>query len=213
MPVHVVAIDNFVLGEHDENVVCRDFAISEKVAIGRALEPREKKEAEERKDEGRKEGGKRHASGRVSRKQKNEKRSRDKAGRSVGLSGRTYRKAKAVMDAAQANPKAFGEIAGEMDWTGKVDLAFREVLKIDDDAAVVPSHTHRSADEFVCWRPSRAGLHGCKIPILAAHRAHRAPACRFEFPGQKTTRRCGSQSPSSPLGRTLNVPRPRRSTR
>lgn len=130
VPVHVVALDNVVLGEHDENVIRKDFTISEKVAIGRALEPREREEAKARKD---KHGG--TAPGKKKNTEGNfpsvKAQSRDKVGRSVGLSGRTYEKAKAVIEAAESDPKAFGEVAAEMDRTGKVDKAYREVKKIE----------------------------------------------------------------------------------
>jgi len=46
VPVHVVPLDDLVLGEWTENAVRKDLLPSEKVAIGKALEPRERDEAE-----------------------------------------------------------------------------------------------------------------------------------------------------------------------
>jgi len=43
------------------------------------------------------------------------------------MSGRTYEKAKAVVEAAEADPDTFGPVVQEMDETGKVDPAFRTV--------------------------------------------------------------------------------------
>jgi hypothetical protein len=47
----------------------------------------------------------------------------------IGLSGRTYEKARAVLDAAKAAPKRFGALAAEMDRTGRVDRAYKQPRK------------------------------------------------------------------------------------
>lgn len=48
VPVRVVDTDRLVQAEHDENELRKDFTPSERVAIGRALEPKEKQAAKER---------------------------------------------------------------------------------------------------------------------------------------------------------------------
>jgi hypothetical protein len=46
---------------------------------------------------------------------------RDRVAEAVGMSGRTYEKAKQVAEAAEKDPEPFGELREEMDATGKVD--------------------------------------------------------------------------------------------
>src|SRR5262249_55670909 len=53
---------------------------------------------------------------------------RDKAAETVGMSGRTYEKAKAVVEAAEKDP-TLKPVVEEMDRTGKVDPAYRKVVK------------------------------------------------------------------------------------
>jgi hypothetical protein len=52
---------------------------------------------------------------------------RDKVAEAVGMGGRTYEKAKEVVEAAAAEPEKFGDLAQEMDRTGKVDPAHKKL--------------------------------------------------------------------------------------
>jgi hypothetical protein len=52
---------------------------------------------------------------------------RDKVGKVVGMSGKTYEKAKKVVEAAEAEPEKFGDLPEKMDQDGKVDAAFKEM--------------------------------------------------------------------------------------
>jgi ParB family chromosome partitioning protein len=136
VPARVVDLENIVRGEHDENVQRKPFTPSEAVAIGRALEAQERPKA-----------ARRQAAGRARRRrgQKNPVASgpgnlpepetapgdkgdtRDKVATAVGLSAKTYEKAKAVVAAAEADPEANGHLVEQMDRTGKVDPAFRQI--------------------------------------------------------------------------------------
>ena len=46
---------------------------------------------------------------------------RDAVGASVGMSGKTYEKAKAVVEAARAEPEKYEPLVEQMDTSGKVD--------------------------------------------------------------------------------------------
>ena len=52
---------------------------------------------------------------------------RDKLAAVVGVSGRTLEKAKAVVEAAEQDPKRFGRLLFQMDRTGNVHGAFKEL--------------------------------------------------------------------------------------
>ncbi len=52
---------------------------------------------------------------------------RDKVAAAIGMSGRTYEKAKVVVEAAESEPEKFLPVKEEMDRTGKVDPAYRQI--------------------------------------------------------------------------------------
>jgi ParB family chromosome partitioning protein len=138
IPASVVDLENNIRGEHDENVERKEFTPSEKVAIGRALEALERPKAAKRKAAG-------WAQHRNSRKTpvtsgagnlpapelapEDKGDTRDKVAAFVGMSGRTYEKAKAVVKAAEDDPARHGHLVEEMDQTGTVDPAFRQLTK------------------------------------------------------------------------------------
>jgi ParB family chromosome partitioning protein len=111
--------------ERDENTCRKDFTPSEAVAIGKALEELERKKAKERQ---KKHGG--TAPGRKGDTGGNlppvKGKTRDKVAEVVGMSPRTYEKAKAVVEAAEADPD-LQPVVEEMDRTGKVDPAHKKV--------------------------------------------------------------------------------------
>lgn len=113
VPAHIVPIDNIVRGEFAENVERDDFTPSEMVDIGRAVEALLREQAKERKREGGRNGGK--ASGKLPEASNGD--ARDHVARYCGISGRTYEKAKAVVDAAEREPERFGKLIEEMDRT------------------------------------------------------------------------------------------------
>jgi ParB-like chromosome segregation protein Spo0J len=111
-----------LVAQRDENTCRKDFAPSEAVAIGGALETMESKAAKER--QGR--AGKARC-GKLPQHRKGK--TRERAAAAVGMKARTYEKAKAVVRAAQEDPKRFGPLVKEMDETGKVDRAFSKVRR------------------------------------------------------------------------------------
>jgi ParB-like chromosome segregation protein Spo0J len=115
-----------LLAERDENTCRKPFKPSEAVAIGKAIEELEREEAKKRKTAGLKKG---KASPVVENcpNGKAKGKARDKIGAAVGMSGKNYEKAKAVVKEAEENPAEFGPVKEEMDRTGKVDPAYKKV--------------------------------------------------------------------------------------
>lgn len=127
----VVDLDNTGLlrGEQDENICRQDFTTSERVAIGKAIEAAAKPDADKRMKAGKKP---------CENFTQGQPRTRDKAAAAVGLSGPTYEKAKAVVEAAEADPETFGPVVEEMDRTGKVAPAFARVNKAKSNGKPKP---------------------------------------------------------------------------
>jgi len=119
--------------ERDENICRQDLTPSEAVALGKRLEELERPKAQERKAEGQDRGrAKQHGKPveeKFSPTKTDKGKTADKVAKAVGMSAPTYRKAKAVVEAAE-KPDASDEIKEakeEMDRTGKVDPAYRTV--------------------------------------------------------------------------------------
>jgi ParB family chromosome partitioning protein len=161
VPVHLVHGLGDALAalkaEQHENTCRKDFTPSEAVAIAGALEALERPQAKKRQEEGRKAGGKTAGKGRPKDadssgencpqakdagdadrsgancpQAKDAGRTRDKVASAVGMSGRTLEKAKAVVEAAAADP-SLQPLADEMDTTGKVDPAFRKLQETEPE--------------------------------------------------------------------------------
>lgn len=161
--------------ERDENTCRVNFTASEAVELGKSLEALERPKAEERKaatqskpgeKAGSQGGGKlpppsgenlgkpficqlcgdpSYGAGHLCSKGK----TRDKVAAAVGMSGRTYEKAKAVVQSADkpdAAPAVI-EAKAEMDRTGKVDPAYQTVKRWEQGASQLPSlSNHSDAD-------------------------------------------------------------------
>lgn len=96
--------------------------MSEAVALGQVLEDMERKEAKKRQKEGGRSGGK--ASGKLPEAVKSD--TRDKVGLAVGMSGKTYEKAKAIVKSFEALSHAALNQRSTVRWTlgmlGLIDL-------------------------------------------------------------------------------------------
>ena len=113
-----------VLAESDENTCRKGFTPSEAVAMAAVLEPMAKKKAEDRRaQQGSINLG--HSDGGQCPPTKKSK-SRDEIAAAVGMSARTLEKARTVVKAAEADP-TLAPVVEEMDRTGKVDPALRQV--------------------------------------------------------------------------------------
>ena len=118
IPVTIVSLNSEarLRAELDENACRLDFTPSEMVAIKRAVEDRLRTPQHVHED------GRDRETFAVSG------RTFDKAAAIVGVSGRTLEKAEAVVVAAEADP-AFAPVVAEMDRTGRVDPAYRQVTE------------------------------------------------------------------------------------
>lgn len=121
-----VTVDNlqdllFTLAEQHENTCRLDFTPSEAVEIGRAVEPLERKKAEQRKATSNNE--------RENFTPSEKGKALDKVASVTGLSRPTYTKAKKVVEFAKENPD-YQYIVEEMDETGKVDRAAKEMNRV-----------------------------------------------------------------------------------
>ncbi len=126
VPVHVLATPDDLrrcLVESGENTCRKDFLPSEAVAAGRQYEKVEAALAKERQGT------------RTDLEQHSDKlpegsagQTRDKVGAHVGMSGSTYEKAKAVVEAAEEDPEADGDLVREMDADNNVDRPHRKLV-------------------------------------------------------------------------------------
>jgi ParB family chromosome partitioning protein len=138
IPARVLDLADIIQGEHDENACRKDFTPSEKVAIGQALEELERPKAAKRKAAGR-DRHRKHCkkpvapgSGNLPEPEtlpEDKGQTRDKVAAAVGMSGKTYEKAKAVVKAAEEDPERYGHLVEQMDQSGKVDPAFKQLTK------------------------------------------------------------------------------------
>jgi ParB family chromosome partitioning protein len=115
--------------ERDENTCRLDFTPEEAVECGRAIEKLEAPKAKGRQKAGtgaNGSGGRGHK--KPSGKLPEGLETREAAASAVGMSPRTYDKAKAVVEAAERDP-ALRPIVEEMNRSGKVDPAYQEVAR------------------------------------------------------------------------------------
>ena len=129
IPVHVVDLGDDLTRERDENTQRLDFAPDELVAIGRALEEREREAAKARQ-------GTRTDIVESFHNVETGK-TRDKVAAVAGVSGRTYEKAKAVVEAAEQDPERFDDLVEEMTRTRKVNGAYRKMRQRQDEHRVM----------------------------------------------------------------------------
>ena len=134
--VRIIDLDSILDGEAAENAIRKDLEPSEAVALGEALEKRERQRAKKRLKEAGKLGG--EGSGKLPEASKGQ--TRDKVGNAVGMSGRTYEKAKAVVKAANDDPAKFGSLLADMDRTGRVNAPFKR-LKVIAQAEAIRAET------------------------------------------------------------------------
>lgn len=139
--------------ERDENNEREPFTPSEAVEMGKRLEALLKPEAEKRQAHGTTAPGKpANASGKLPEALTGD--TRDKVGEAVGLSGRTYEKAKAVV-AEASKPDAKPEVkaaAQQMDATGKVDPAYRAVKAATEPVKPKPVEPVPAPKPAAKWR-------------------------------------------------------------
>ncbi len=124
IPVHVVDVDSIARGELAENTHRKDFTPSEMVAIAATVEQYERDHARKRMTLGKIATGSERG------------KTRDKIAAPLGISGKTLEKAKAVVEAAEAEPGNFKTLLDDMDRTGSIDGAFRRLRNAQQAQAI-----------------------------------------------------------------------------
>ncbi|MBU6430724.1 MAG: ParB N-terminal domain-containing protein, partial [Cyanobacteria bacterium REEB65] len=125
VPVTVVDLLQAARGEAHENFIRKDLLPSEIVALKRAIEPLERRDARERQ------GHKADlcpsatvAEGQVPYQGE----ARDKIARYLGVGRTTVDRAEAVVAAAEEEPEEYGHLVEQMDRSGKVAGAYRRLV-------------------------------------------------------------------------------------
>jgi ParB-like chromosome segregation protein Spo0J len=124
--VRVVDMDAIVVGELAENELRKDFTVSERVAIGKAVEAQI----------GNRQGQRTDKLSEGPREVEKGKKTSEQAAAKAGFGNETtYRQAKAVVTAADAEPEKFGKLVEEMDTTGKVQGPHKKLKTLKRSAA------------------------------------------------------------------------------
>jgi ParB family chromosome partitioning protein len=122
VPVHVVCTASDALkalkAERDENTCRKDFTPSEAVAVAEAIEPLERQAARERLAVRSEKFSEVNAKGNAL----------DFTAAAVGMSRPTLQKAREVVAAAEREPERYEPIREQMDRTGKVDGAYKQLV-------------------------------------------------------------------------------------
>ncbi len=134
-----VSVANLLKAERDENVIRKDLTPTEKVAIGRLLEEREKPKAAQRS--GGRPGKGDKTAGETPEVPKGNV--RDIVGKAVGMGGTKYQQAKAVVAAAEENQEKDGDLPEMMDETGSVRGAHQEMKRRQGGNGRHPVHRNK----------------------------------------------------------------------
>jgi N6-adenosine-specific RNA methylase IME4 len=119
IPATILDLAQIVRGEYAENFYRKAFTPSEMADIADALEPLERAKAKERQGtrtdiRGNSPGGSGQAL--------------DHVAKAVGKDRKTITKARAIRDAAEAEPERFGKLQADMDRTGRVDGPYKRLI-------------------------------------------------------------------------------------
>jgi hypothetical protein len=167
IPTRGIDLDNPLGAELDENTLRKEFTPSERCEIAEAMEAHEREKAQERQakagpKEGR--GKKKNGGGNLPQAVETGK-SRDIIAARVGWSGKTYDKAKAVVQAAEKD-EDYGGLVEHMDRTGNVDAAYRHL------------HTRAAPRVAVAAAPVLQRGHNRRRRLGGTHCRHEGRACR-----------------------------------
>ena len=120
VPVTVVDLLQAARGEAHENFVRKDLLPSEMVALKRAIEPLERREARQRQ-------GTKTDLCHPATVAEGQGDARDKIARYLGVGRTTIERAEAVVEAAEEEPEEYGHLLEQMDRSGKVAGAYRRL--------------------------------------------------------------------------------------
>ncbi len=141
--------DEMLRAERDENSARLDLRRSEMVALGRRLEARLKAKVKEQQ---------RQQLRRVSATRPVEPDEipsstpvgdvRLQVGKSLGIAGSTYDRAKRVVEAAEEDPGEYADLVEKMDETGNVGAAYRELKERQQGDEPAPKRARASSTEI-----------------------------------------------------------------
>ena len=124
IPVTVVDLLQAARGEAHENLVRKDLLPSEIVALKRAIEPLERRDARDRQ-------GHRadlcHPATVAEGQRASSGDTRDKIARYLGVGRTTIERAEAIVEAAEEDPDEYGHLVEQMDRSGSVASAYRRL--------------------------------------------------------------------------------------
>lgn len=135
VPVRIMDVADLLSAERDENQVRKDFTPSEAVAVARAIEAQLKAARSARRSAGAKARWAREK-GRDVNLDESSKFTQPSVSASavVGMCRQRYDKAKEVVEAAEQSVESFGDIVEQMDATGNVYGAHKELRRRRDKA-------------------------------------------------------------------------------
>jgi ParB-like chromosome segregation protein Spo0J len=172
IPVTVVDLEKIVLGEYAENKFRKNFTPSECADIADALEPVERTLAKERMVAA-------HASPGKFPELVNGN-ALDKVAKAAGKDRKTIQKARAVRDAAKAEPEKFGKLQADMDRTGRVDGPFKRIKVMRQSEAIRKSRRRfRNEAPIASSWPTRRGLMKCGKKTLRIAVCTHTQRCRL----------------------------------
>lgn len=165
IPVTVIDVEDLLSAERDENTERKDFTPTEAVAIGRLIEKQHQAKISEQASERARravlvreiKAGR--SSGNIPPPDPIG-RTRDVAASAVGLDPTSYYKAQKVVAAAEEDPQRFGDLPTQMDETGSVAGAHREMerRKGKHSGKKVPLNRAGKNPERIQEQQFRAGI-------------------------------------------------------
>ena len=134
IPVTVIDVADLLSAERDENAERKDFTPTEAVAIGRLIEEQHRSKIEAQEHEQKIKASKMGVAARLGTSVLKQDagpgplgRTVNIASKAVGMGASKYNKAKAIVTAAESDPEKFGDLPEQMDMTGNVSGAHREM--------------------------------------------------------------------------------------
>lgn len=129
IPASIIDVDDLLSAERDENTERKDFTPSEAVSIGALVEAAHREKIAQQQHALSVRAGKLRHGITPTLNQSPAGNTAKAAAKAVGIGVTKYRQARAVISAAEADPKKFGDLATKMDETGSVNAAHQELME------------------------------------------------------------------------------------
>lgn len=177
VPVTLVDLLQAARGEAHENFARKDLLPSEMVALKRAIEPLERKEARLRQ------GARTDL---IADAESGQGDTRDRIARYLGVGRTTIDRAEAVVDAAEENPEEYAGLVEQMDRSGRVASAFRRLQVLKQAEAIerappkIPNGPFRVIVADPPWRYESGG--DLPYPTMADEEIKALPVSQLAEP-------------------------------